>query len=75
MKSCLETFSSLQKDQRHVTEETEIEDNHSTNFQSDVVCNDDDEEMIDRCSDIEKNNFERTNETLSWSTSSESSDI
>ena len=46
-----------------------------TNFQSDTVCNDDDKEMIDCCSDIEKNNSERTNETLSWLTSSESSDI
>ena len=77
-KSCLERFSSLQKDQRHVTEETEIEDNHSANFQS-AVCDIDDEGMINHCNDIEnideKSNFERTNETLSGSTSSESSNI
>ena len=78
-KSYLERFCSLQKYQRHVTEETEIEDNHSANFQSDAVCDNDDEGMIDHCNDIEnideKSNFERTNETLSGSTSSESSDI
>ena len=78
-KSCLERFSSLQKDQRHVTEETEIEDNHLANFQSDAVCDNDDEGMIDHCNDIEnideKSNFERTNETLSGSTSSESYNI
>ena len=77
-KSCLERFSSLQKDQRHVTEETEIEDNHSANFQS-AVCDNDDEVMIDHCNDIEnideKSNFERTNKTLSGSTSSESPNI
>ena len=77
-KSCLERFSSLQKDQRHVTEETEIEDNHSANFQS-AVCDNDDEGMIDHCNDIEnideKSNFERTNKTLSGSTSSESPNI
>ena len=75
----LERFSSLQKDNRHVTEETEIEDSHSTSFQSDAVRDDNDKGMIDHCNDIEnideKSSFERTNETLSGATSSESSDI
>ena len=78
-KSRLERFSSLQKDQRHVTEETEVEDNQPINFQSDAVRNDDDEGIIDKFNDVEnideKSNFERTNETLSGTISSESSDI
>ena len=78
-KSRLERFSSLQKDQRHVTEETEVEDNHSIDFQSDAVRHDDDEEMIDCCKDVEnineKSNFERTNETLSGTILSENSNI
>ena len=78
-KSRLERLSSLQKDQRHITEETEVEDNHSANFQSDAVRNDDDDGMIDPYNDIEnideKSDFERTNETLSGTILSENSNI
>ena len=77
--SRLERFSSLQKDKRRVTEETEVEDNHLTNFQSDAVRDNYDEGMVDHCTDIdnidEKSNFERTNETLSGTILSENSDI
>ena len=78
-KSRLERFCSLQKDKIHVNEEGEIEDNYSNNFQSDAIRGNNDEGMIDHCNDIEnidkKSNFERTNETLSGTTLSESSDI